>query len=47
VGGSITLVATIDFYDPYPDTSGGLVRPFEMFSFSKNPIDIGSSSPYH
>jgi hypothetical protein len=39
VGGSITLTATIDFYDPYPDTSGGLVRPFEMFSFSKNPVD--------
>ena len=39
VGGSITLTATIDFYDPYPDTSEGLVRPFEMFSFSMNPAD--------
>lgn len=29
----------IDFYDPFPETSGGLVRPFELVSFSPNPID--------
>ena len=29
----------IDFYDPFPETSGGLVRPFELLSLSQNPID--------
>ena len=33
------FTVTVDFYDPYPETSGGLVRPYELFSFSKNPID--------
>jgi hypothetical protein len=39
VGGGIVITATIDFYDPYPETSGGLVRPFEMLSFSLNIIE--------
>ena len=39
VGGGTTVGATIDFYDPYPDTSEGLVRPFEMISFSTNPFE--------
>lgn len=26
--GSLEVKVTIDFYDPYPETSGGLVRSF-------------------
>jgi len=39
VSGGIRIDATIDLYDPYPDTSEGLVRPYEMLSVSLNPID--------
>lgn len=39
VSGGITITIEIDFYDPNPTTSGGLVRPFELISISPNPLD--------
>lgn len=39
VSGSITFRVELDFYDPYPETSGGLIRPFELLSSSPNPLD--------
>ena len=39
VGGSIRIQAIIDLYDPYPDTSDGLIRPYELLSISLNPFD--------
>ena len=36
--GGITFVVTIDFYDPFPDTSGGLIRPFELLSLGGSPL---------
>lgn len=32
VGGGLSIKATIDLYDPSPETSGGLVRPYEVIS---------------
>ena len=39
VSGGITITIEIDFYDPNPTTSGGLVRPFELIGISPNPLD--------
>jgi hypothetical protein len=39
VSGGITIIIGIDFYDPNPTTSGGLIRPFELISISPNPLD--------
>jgi len=39
VSGGITFVVTIDLYDPYPDTSNGLVRPFELLSSGSSPLE--------
>jgi hypothetical protein len=36
--GGITFVVTIDFYDPFPETSEGLIRPFQMLSLGTNPL---------
>lgn len=30
--GGITFRVEIDFYDPFPETSGGLIRPFELLA---------------
>ena len=30
--GSLTVTVEIDLFDPYPETSNGLVRPFELLS---------------
>jgi len=37
--GKLMVAANIDFYDPYPDTSNGLVRPYELITLSTNPQD--------
>ena len=37
--GGITFVVTIDLYDPFPDTSEGLIRPFELLSLGSSPLD--------
>jgi hypothetical protein len=37
--GGITFQVTIDFYDPFPDTSEGLIRPFELLSLGTNPLE--------
>lgn len=29
----------IDIYDPFPSTSGGLVRPYELLTVSTNPLE--------
>ena len=39
VSGSISFIVTIDFYDPFPETSGGLIRPYEMLKLGTNPLD--------
>lgn len=39
VSGKLTLTATIDLFDAYPETSGGLVRPFQLISVGASPID--------
>jgi hypothetical protein len=39
VNGGVKFTAEIDFYDPFPETSGGLVRPFELVSISTNPFE--------
>ena len=39
VSGSISFIVTIDFYDPFPETSGGLIRPYEMLVLGTNPLD--------
>ena len=28
----MTMLPFIDLFDPFPDTSGGLIRPFEMLA---------------
>jgi hypothetical protein len=38
VTGNIQFIVTIDFYDPYPTTSGGLIRPFELLSMGTDPL---------
>lgn len=35
----VTVEATIDFFDPFPETSGGLVRPFELLCLGTTPLD--------
>ena len=37
--GGVTVVATIDLYDPAPETSGGLIRPFELLSSGSSPLE--------
>ena len=37
VWGGITFIATIDLFDPYPEESRGLVRPFELLSIGSTP----------
>ena len=32
VTGGITATVEIDLFDPFPETSGGLVRPFELLA---------------
>ena len=39
VYGGVTFIATIDLYDPWPEESGGLVRPFELISLGTTPLD--------
>ena len=39
VSGSITFIVAIDFYDPFPETSGGLIRPYEMLVLGTTPLD--------
>lgn len=38
VSGTITLEVTIDLFDAYPETSRGLVRPFELISLGTSPL---------
>lgn len=38
VSGGIIITVQIDLVDPYPDTSGGVVRPFELFAINPNPL---------
>ena len=39
VWGGVTFIATVDLFDPYPEESGGLVRPFELLSIGSSPLD--------
>lgn len=39
VSGGITFYVEIDFYDPFPETSGGLIRPFELLRLGSNPLE--------
>lgn len=39
VSGSITFEVTIDLFDPFPETSRGLVRPFELLSMGSTPFE--------
>ncbi len=39
VSGAITFIVTVDLYDPFPETSGGLVRPFELLTSGSNPLE--------
>ncbi|GAX18396.1 hypothetical protein FisN_2Lh003 [Fistulifera solaris] len=39
VSGAITFIVTVDLYDPYPEKSGGLVRPFELLTSGSNPLE--------
>lgn len=32
VSGGITATVEIDLFDPFPETSNGLVRPFELLA---------------
>lgn len=37
---SVGFVATADIFDPFPDTSGGLVRPYELITYQGlNPMN--------
>jgi len=38
-GGGITFSIEIDWYDPYPETSGGIIRPFELLALGTSPLD--------
>ena len=40
VKGGITFIVTIDFYDPYPDTSGGLIRPYQLITLGSDPTKV-------
>jgi len=37
VSGGLYFIVEIDLYDPYPETSNGLVRPFELLSVGESP----------
>ena len=37
--GGIFFVAEIDLYDPDPETSGGLIRPFELLAAGESPLN--------
>jgi len=37
VSGSVGFIATVDFFDPFPETSGGLVRPYELLVLGSTP----------
>ena len=39
VSGGVTVRVEIDLYDPFPETSGGLVRPFELLALGSTPLD--------
>ena len=39
VSGAITFTVELDFYDPFPETSEGLIRPFELLSLGTTPLD--------
>jgi len=39
VSGGIEGIITVDFYDPFPETSGGLIRPFELLALGTTPLD--------
>ncbi|EJK50116.1 hypothetical protein THAOC_30946, partial [Thalassiosira oceanica] len=39
VSGGVTFSVEIDWYDPYPETSGGLIRPFELLALGPNPLN--------
>jgi len=38
VSGGITFLATIDFFDPYPKQSRGIVRPYQLLSLGATPL---------
>lgn len=37
--GAVTIRVEIDLYDPFPETSNGLVRPFELLALGTTPLD--------
>lgn len=39
VSGGLTFEVSIDLFDAYPDTSRGLVRPFELLSVGSSPLE--------
>lgn len=39
VEGSLIVKVTVDLFDAYPETSRGLVRPFELLSIGSNPLE--------
>lgn len=39
VWGGLKAVVTIDLYDPRPEESGGLVRPYELFKNGITPLE--------
>jgi hypothetical protein len=39
VTGSLKAKAEIDLFDPFPETSGGLIRPFELLMLGSSPLD--------
>jgi hypothetical protein len=39
VSGAITFRVKVDLFDPFPETSKGLIRPFELLSIGSGPLD--------
>ena len=37
VFGGVNFIITIDLFDPYPELSGGIIRPFELFQLGHTP----------
>ena len=37
--GGFFVKADIDLFDPYPEESGGLVRPYELLALGTTPFD--------
>jgi hypothetical protein len=37
VRGGIIFEGSIDFFDPFPETSGGIVRPYELLCLGSTP----------